>query len=146
MLVKSCYMLRYFYILVLSLSCFPFLNAQQNPPADTLPRIATVQVTVTNMKGQPRKGEVILFRGEKTGRLLSGISPANGKFEIQLPPGDTYVISVKSIADTTRYTKLEIPELGPDEFFSEPFWININMNLPAATGWIMYTLIPIKPV
>ncbi|MCX6319414.1 MAG: OmpA family protein [Bacteroidetes bacterium] len=124
--VKYCYMLRNWCLLAFALFNFSLVKGQQNPLADTLPRVATVQVTVTNMKGQPRKGEEILFRGEKTGRLLTGISPANGKFDIQLPPGDTYVISVKSITDTTRYTKLVIPELGPDEFFSEPFWINIK--------------------
>lgn len=114
------------YLLLLLLPCYCMqLNAQ---PADSLARQASVNVTVTSMKGQPRKGEEIIFRGEKTGRLLSGVSPASGKFSIQLPPGDTYIISVKSVTDTAIYSKISVPELGPDEYFSEPYWVNIKYD------------------
>lgn len=114
-------------LLLCSILCIPaFLPAQQTPVADTAGSLAPVEVLVTNMQGKPRKGEIILFRGEKTGRVLSGISPASGKFSIQLPPGDTYVISVKGITDTTKYSKISVPELGEGEFFSEPFWVNIK--------------------
>lgn len=112
---------KYLLLLLLTASCH--VNGQQ---VDSLSRLAPVDVTVTNMKGQPRKGEEILFRGEKTGRQLSGVSAASGKFSIHLPPGDVYVISVKNITDTAIYSRLEIPSLEADEFFSEPFWVNIK--------------------
>jgi OmpA-OmpF porin, OOP family len=118
-------MQKFFMCWLLTAACF-MAAAQQNPAPDSLNGQAPVDVLVTNMQGKPRKGEMILFRGEKTGRVFSGISPANGKFSMQLPPGDTYVISVKNIADTTKYSKLIVPVLGEGEFFSEPFWINIR--------------------
>lgn len=105
------------------------LSAQQGKPkTDTLSRMATVDVTVTDMKSKARKGEEVIFRGEHTGKIVSGFSGINGKFTIQLPPGDTYHVSVKSISDTTKYTMINVPELGEDEYFTEPFWVNIKME------------------
>lgn len=116
-------------LFTLLFSCTFFIaGAQEKPVADSASKIAPVDVVVTSMKGQPRKGEQILFRGEKTGKLIMGISPATGKFRIQLPPGDTYIVSVKSITDTTKYTKIIIPELAEDEFFTEPYWVNIKFD------------------
>jgi outer membrane protein OmpA-like peptidoglycan-associated protein len=119
--------MRKLFILLFSAS---FLSArgQEKNASDSASKIAPVDVLVTSMKGQPRKGEQILFRGEKTGKLITGISPASGKFRVQLPPGDTYVVSVKSITDTTKYTKIVIPELAEDEFFTEPYWVNIKFD------------------
>ncbi len=101
---------------------------QQQPLTDSFPKVATVNVTVTNMKGQPRKGEQVLFRGLTTGRILSGTSDAAGKIKQLIPPGDTYNVSVKSISDTTKYAIITVPSLGEDEFFSEPFWVNIKFE------------------
>jgi len=112
---------------------FPFcaLQAQQPLPAvDTPGRVATVNVTVTDLKSGPRKGEVILFRGEKSGKTFSGITNATGRFDQLLPPGDNYHVSVKSISDTTKYMVLAVPALEEDEFFTEPFWVNVKFDPP----------------
>jgi OmpA-OmpF porin, OOP family len=102
------------------------IRAQQ-PVIDSFPKVATVNVTVTNMKGQPKKGEQVLFRGE-SGKILSGISDAAGKIKQLLPPGDTYNVSVKSISDTTKYAIITVPALAEDEYFTEPFWVNIKFE------------------
>ena len=87
--------------------------AQENKPVpDSASRMATVDVTVTDNKGKPRKGEVVIFRGETSGKLYSGTSGPAGKFKQVLPPGDRYHVSVKSISDTTKYTILVIPSLA----------------------------------
>jgi outer membrane protein OmpA-like peptidoglycan-associated protein len=103
---------------------------QQKPVTDSFPKVATVNVTVTDMKIKPRKGEEVIFRGENTGKVFKGISDAAGKIKQMLPPGDSYHVSVKSISDTTKYTIITVPALAEDEFFTEPFWVNIKFDPP----------------
>lgn len=105
--------------------------AQQPAPAtDSSGRLATVNVTVVDLKAGPRKGEQVLFRAEKTNQVFSGITDATGKFIQVLPPGDNYHVSVKSISDTTKYMILAVPALEPDEYFTEPFWVNVKFDPP----------------
>lgn len=105
--------------------------AQQSSPAlDTTGSMATVNVSVVDLKAGPRKGEQVLFRGEKSNRIFSGITDAAGKFIQVLPPGDNYHVSVKSISDTTKYMILAVPALEADEYFTEPFWVNVKFDPP----------------
>ncbi len=107
------------------------VNAQQQKAvSDSFPKMATVNVTVTDMKARPRKGEEVIFRGENTGKIFSGLSDASGKIKQILPPGDSYNVSVKSINDTTKYTIITVPTLAEDEYFTEPFWVNIKFDPP----------------
>lgn len=107
------------------------LQSQQvATPVDTTGRMAMVNVSVTDLKAGPRKGEEVLFRGEKSGHTYSGITAANGKFNQVLPPGDKYHVSVKSIGDTTQYMILAVPPLEEDEYFTEPFWVNVKFDPP----------------
>ena len=103
---------------------------QQAPPVDSFPKMATVNVTVTDMKAKPRKAEEVIFRGENTGKIFSGLSDAAGKIKQILPPGDSYHVSVKSISDTTKYTIITVPSLEEDEYFTEPFWVNVKFDPP----------------
>lgn len=97
---------------------------------DSFPGIAKVNVTVTDMKAKPRKREEVIFHGEKTGKKISGFSDASGKIKLLLPPGDNYHVSVKSITDTTQYTIINVPALAEDEYFTDPFWVNIKFDPP----------------
>jgi len=103
---------------------------QQKPVSDSFQKMATVNVTVTDMKARPRKGEEVIFRGENTGKNFSGLSDAAGKIKQILPPGDRYHVSVKNISDTTKYTIITVPALAEDEYFTEPFWVNIKFEPP----------------
>lgn len=103
---------------------------QAVPVTDTTGRFATVNVTVVDLKAGPRKGEEVLFRGEKSNQTYSGITDATGKFKQVLPPGDNYHVSVKSISDTTKYMILAVPALEADEYFTEPFWVNVKFDPP----------------
>ncbi len=91
-------------------------------------KMATVDVTVTDMQLKPKSGEAVLFRGEKTGKHFTCYSEKDGKGKQLLPPGDTYHVSLKGINDTTKYAIINVPALGPDEFFTEPFWVNIKFE------------------
>lgn len=117
----------------LLLSCIYVMQLHAQTDAvliDSTGKLATVNVTVTDLKAGPRKGEVVLFRGEKSAKTFSGITGANGKFSQLLPPGDNYHVSVKSISDTTQYMILAVPALEADEFFTEPFWVNVKFDPP----------------
>jgi len=88
--------------------------------------MATVNVSVTNTKGKPSKGELVAFTGQQSKKVFSGITSAAGKFSIQLPPGDDYLVSVKSINDSTKYGMISIPSLEPGQFFTEPFSVAVE--------------------
>ena len=95
-------------------------------------KLATVNVFVTDMKGKPSKGEQILFKGEAGQKTTSGISNAEGKCTLQVLPGDKYIITVKSITDSTKYGSITIPALGPDEFYTAPFKVNVKFEAARA--------------
>ncbi len=115
----------FFLVTIFNSSLFGQNGNQKN---DSLAKVAIVNVSITNMKGKARKGEQVLFRGEKSGKLLVGVSDATGKIKLQLPPGDSYHVSVKSITDTANYTIITVPALEADEYFTDPFWVNIQFE------------------
>lgn len=116
-------------LLLLPLFCCFMAASQDNQPKETKTNDkAAVNVTVTNMKGKPSKGEQIVFAARGSGKFFSGHTDAGGKFSLQLPAGETYLISVKSITDSTKYGIIEIPLLEPGQFFTEPFKVNIQFE------------------
>ena len=117
-------------ITALSLLFFPTLAFAQNKKAmDTATvKMAPVTAIVTDMKGKPSKGELVLFKSDATQKIFQARSDANGRFGIQLPAGDKYVISLKNLTDSSKYGMINIPALGPDESFEEPFKVNIKFQ------------------
>ncbi len=101
----------------------------------TQSNLAKVNVFVTDGKGRPSKGEQVLFKSEATEKTVSVISDAAGKGRLQLPIGDKYVITIKSITDSSKYGMINIPVPPPDQYYSEPF--NVNIKFEAAK---IYTL------
>jgi OOP family OmpA-OmpF porin len=124
-------MLRLILPLLLSAPCMPALSQTDTSQS----KLAKVNVFVTDMKGKPSKGEQILFKGNANQKSFSGYSDVSGKFSLRLPIGDSYTVKVKSITDTTKYGIVNIPALGPDEYYTEPFKVNVKFE-PAKT----YTL------
>ncbi|MBL7741108.1 MAG: OmpA family protein [Chitinophagaceae bacterium] len=103
------------------------IMAQGQPSADPAGgKMAKVNVSVTTMDGKPSKGEQVLFRNNITNEIKSGYSDAAGKLNIELAGGASYSITVKSITDTTKYGTISIPALKTDEFFTEPYKVNIK--------------------
>jgi OmpA-OmpF porin, OOP family len=117
---------------ILTLLIFPVSIAvlsQENKVVDTsLSKLAKVNVVVTDMQGKPSKGEQVLFKSDVTGKTVSGRSDVMGKFSLQLPPGASYLITLKSLTDTTKYGVISIPALKPGEFFTEPFKVNVKFE------------------
>jgi OOP family OmpA-OmpF porin len=54
----------------------------------------------------------------KSKSIYKGVSDAEGKFEILLKDGETYLIKIKSIGEAEDYNKIEIPALGKNETYS----------------------------
>ena len=105
-----------------------FSNLSFSQEAIDTTKSAKVIVNVTDRKAKPAKNEEILFRGQTKGTSFSGVTGKDGKFTIQVPNGDTYMVSVKSLNDTTSYGLIEVPALGPDQAFTAPFTIDIEFE------------------
>lgn len=99
----------------------------QNAPVDSV-KTAPVSVFVTDMKGKPSKGEQVLFKNELTQKIFGGRSDASGRFSLKLPAGSDYIITVKSITDTAKYGTINIPALKEDEYYTEPFKVNVRFE------------------
>jgi OOP family OmpA-OmpF porin len=80
--------------------------------------MVTINVTVTNMDDVIKEGEQIIFESQTTNKQFSGISNSEGKFTIQIPGGDNYLIIIKGFGKEENYSKLNIPELNPGEKYS----------------------------
>jgi OmpA-OmpF porin, OOP family len=114
--------------LLLAITCYAIVYAQDAKTAAVNSSNAKVDVNVMDMQGKVSKGEVIIFKGETKGKSYTGRSDASGKFSLQLPAGEKYIISVKSLADSSQYGIIDIPALGPDQFFTEPFVVDIQFE------------------
>jgi OmpA-OmpF porin, OOP family len=90
--------------------------------------MADVNVIVTDFKSNARPGEQIIFIAKKNGEKFSRRAGKDGKFSLKLPTGDTFVIKVKTIVDSTKYGLIAIRELLPDEQFAEPFTVTVKFE------------------
>ena len=113
-----------FLFLLMPLATF----GQTDDSTGTSQQTAPVNVLVTDFKSKPRPGEQIIFISKKNGEKFSGRAGKDGKFSTTLPIGDTFVIKVKTIVDSTKYGLISIRQLEPDEQFTEPFFVNVNFE------------------
>lgn len=98
--------------------------AQTKSKKDTL-KTAPVEVYVVDAKEAPRKGEMVVFSGSKQKKQFTGRTDKNGTLKTNLPVGDDYRVTMKTFSDTVSFGTLSIPSLKEDEFFDEPFSVNI---------------------
>jgi len=87
---------------------------------------ALLNIKVTDFNKKPRKGDIIFFIGEKSGKTFKGISDAQGSFSLNVPKGDTYIIKYREYTSDQEYSKIEIPE-SKGKVVSD---INIQLELP----------------
>lgn len=120
-------MLRNLLILLVLSGCI-ISHAQDASPDTSQSKMATVNVFVTDMKGKPSKGEQVLFKSELSQKTVGGRSDGTGRFSLQLPAGSKYFITIKSLTDTAKYGVINIPGLKADEFYTEPFKVNVKFE------------------
>ena len=111
-------------ILFLSMPLATFAQTNSGTSQQTAP----VNVLVTDFKSKPRPGEEIIFIAKKSGKKFSGRAGKDGKFSTTLPIGDTFIIKVKTIIDSTKFGLIAIRQLEPDEQFTEPFFVNVKFE------------------
>jgi OmpA-OmpF porin, OOP family len=114
------------------LMAFPFAAFAQVPPADlNLPKDAPVDVTIADAKtGKMLNNEIVVFRSLANGREYQGLSDSLGKFSLRLPSGSKYEIFILGFNDSTSYNILEIKALQGNQYYKNPFKVNIQFEAP----------------
>ncbi len=123
--------LRYFYILIIVLA--PVLIIAQTKPAPpmNLPKDAPVNVTIADAKtGNMLGSEIVVFKSRANGTEFQGLSDSTGKFSLRLPNGSKYDIYILGFNDSTSYNVLDIPALKDNQFYKNPFNVDIQFEAP----------------
>ncbi len=79
---------------------------------------------------QPKNNELVVFRSQKNNNEYQAISNEGGKFSTRLPAGDKYDIFIMGFKDSSSYNVLDIPSLGPNSFYKNPFTVNLEFDPP----------------
>jgi outer membrane protein OmpA-like peptidoglycan-associated protein len=103
----------------------------QTPPPLNLPKDAKVDGSIVDMRSkQPKNNELIIFRSQKNNNEYQVISDENGKFSTRLPNGDKYDIYIMGFKDSVSQNVLDIPALGPNSYYKNPFTVNLEFDPP----------------
>lgn len=94
-----------------------------------LSQFAPLEVELTNFKNVPQKGENIIFEGINSDLMYSGTTNSEGKFDLVIKGGETYLIKIKSIGKDTDYSTFEVPKLDKDRMYSKSNLL-IQFELP----------------
>lgn len=120
-------------IFYLALIIFSVSIYAQNPVQNAaLPKDAPINVVMTDFKNNAMPHEIIIFKSKINEREYQGLTDEEGKFTTRLPAGDTYEIFILGFKDAESYNLLEIPSLKGNEFYKNPFKVNIQFE-PAKT-------------
>lgn len=110
---------------------FYFFSYSQNSPSLNLPKDAKIEGSVVDMRTkQPKNNELIVFRSQKNNNEYQAISDESGKFSTRVPTGDKYDIFIMGFKDSSSYNVLDIPTLGPNQFYKKPFTVNLEFDPP----------------
>jgi OmpA-OmpF porin, OOP family len=103
----------------------------QTTPVLNLPKDAKVEGAVSDMRTkQPKNNELVVFRSQKNSNEYQAISDSTGKFSTRLPAGDKYDIYIMGFKDSSSYNVLDIPALGPNSYYKNPFTVNLEFDPP----------------
>ena len=96
-----------------------------------LPKDAKIEGTVSDMRTkQPKNNELVVFRSQKNSNEYQAISDSMGKYSTRLPAGDKYDIYILGFKDSSSYNVLDIPALGPNSYYKNPFTVNLEFDPP----------------
>lgn len=70
---------------------------------------ALLTVLVANDKSKPLEGEKVSFLATKDKKVYSGVTKADGKFELLVPKGDKYKVQYKAAGGNEDYSTLNMP-------------------------------------
>jgi outer membrane protein OmpA-like peptidoglycan-associated protein len=113
------------------LSFLILITTAQNTPPLNLPKDAKIDGSIVDMRTrQPKNNELIVFKSHKNANEYQATSNELGKFTTRLPAGDKYDIFVMGFKDSTSYNILDIPALGANSYYKNPFNVNIEFDPP----------------
>ena len=120
---------RIYFLLLLFI---PFAGfAQLPPPEMNLPKDAPVNVTIADAKtGNMLSNEIVVFRSLANKTEFQGLSDSTGKFSLRLPSGTKYEIFILGFNDSTSYNVLEIAALKGNQYYKNPFKVDIQFEAP----------------
>jgi outer membrane protein OmpA-like peptidoglycan-associated protein len=90
---------------------------------------ASIEGVIKDFSDNIKIGETIIFENSATKKVFSAVSDDNGKFLVNLPYNQTYVIKIKGFNDEQYYTDFSIPALEPNQT-GLYFNIDIQIELP----------------
>ena len=126
--MKHCYF--YFFLMMFTLPVI--LIAQSTPAAPlNLPKDAPVHVSIADAKtGNMLSNEIVVFKSRANYTEFQGLSDSTGKFNLRLPNGSKYDIFILGFHDSTSYNVLDIPSLKDNQFYKDPFNVDIQFEAP----------------
>jgi len=113
------------FILIASITFSQYSTAQQNTASNT----ALVEGIISDFEKNIKVGETIIFENTKTKKIVQVVSDDKGKFSVNLPYSQTYLIKIKGFNKEQDYTELTIPALDPTQtglFYT----VDIMIELP----------------
>jgi outer membrane protein OmpA-like peptidoglycan-associated protein len=122
--------MKHFLLLLFLGALFPTAFSQTTPVLN-LPKDAKIEGSVSDMRTkQPKNNELVVFRSQKNNNEYQVISDSTGKFSTRLPAGDKYDIYIMGFKDSSSYNVLDIPALGPNSYYKNPFTVNLQFDPP----------------
>jgi outer membrane protein OmpA-like peptidoglycan-associated protein len=99
--------MKHLFTLILATTSL-FINAQTLQPTETE---ALLTVVVVNKAQVPLEGEKVTFISSKDKKVYSGVTKADGKFDLLVPEGDTYNVQYKAFSENQDYNVLKMPSM-----------------------------------
>src|SRR4051812_47278859 len=85
-----------------------FSDAQTLQPTETE---ALLTVVVVDKAQKPLEGETVSFVAQKDKKTYTGVTKADGKFDVLVPEGDTYDVKYKAFSENQDYNVLKMPSM-----------------------------------
>jgi outer membrane protein OmpA-like peptidoglycan-associated protein len=101
------------------------LSQTKNTPKTDTAKKAILQFHITNSAKKPLDKEEIIVSSANKKKTYRVITNELGNGSTSVDPGYLYIIELKTIGDTTTYGKIEIDALKPNEFYKEPFVLDM---------------------
>ncbi len=121
------------YCFFLMVHIMPIFVLAQSTPASpmNLPKDAPVNVSIADAKtGNLLSNEIVIFKSRANATEFQGLSDSTGKFSLRLPNGTKYDIYILGFHDSTSYNVLDIPALKDNQYYKNPFNVDIQFEAP----------------
>ncbi len=123
--------MKYFILIFLACNVLSVTYSQTTTTTLNLPKDAKVDGSIVDMRTkEPKNNELIIFRSQKNNNEFQVISDENGKFGTRLPAGDKYDIFIMGFKDSVSQNVLDIPAVGPNSYYKNPFTVNLEFDPP----------------